>query len=410
MIRPRLLFLSQAVPDPEGNGPARRSHATICAMARTHEVSLLLITPPSTDGLVPAGLPAGCAAWRHLPSHVGVDRELLWRRRLAAQHPGLFTLLFRQPAGWQDHSRSRLHLAARLVPADQFEVIHAFRMVMAPYALAVKKAGRRQSILQMDTDDIESLTLGRIAGLHLANGEKKAAARERTNARLHARLEHRLFPRFRNVFVCSETDDLRLGQHHANTRVLPNVVSVPHDLPPPATPATRFRFLFMGTLGYYPNKDALLWLCREILPALRSMCDCELIVAGVGARPDLIDFLKLQDGVRFLGAVEKSADVFSAADALLVPLRAGGGTRLKILESFAQGRPVISTSMGIEGIAAQPGEHYLAADTPETFIHEARRLAADGVLRQRLTENAFALVSRDYSPRALSQALANSVS
>jgi glycosyltransferase involved in cell wall biosynthesis len=403
-VRPRLLFITQVLPNSEGNGPARRAYSMIRAMSQTHDVCLLWITHPSHDQTTPANLPEGCVEWRRLPSHAAQDRELRWRRRLAGQRPRLFTLLLRQPSDWRDHTRGRLRLAAHLLAGEQYDIIHAFRVVMAPYALAIHQTCAARSI-QLDTDDIESSTLGRIAALYLKNSEPGRAAEMRAAACVHARIERDLFPRFHKVFVCSQADADRLAARHVNIRVMPNIVPVPVRQPASTAAAKTFRFLFLGTLDYYPNMDALFWLCREILPHLRAACDCELVVSGLNAPASLIEFLKQQDGVRFLGAAAQSTTAFASADGLLVPLRAGGGTRLKILEAFAQGTPVISTTLGIEGITARPEEHFLVADTPEQFVREACRMASDAALRDRLAGNSFELVSRDYSPVALVRAL-----
>ncbi|CAM3037696.1 glycosyltransferase [Rariglobus hedericola] len=402
--KPRLLFITRVLPNAEGTGPARRAYSVISAMAKTHDVSLLWITPPAHDQTTPVNLPEGCVEWRRLPSHAGDDRELRRRRELAGKHPRGFSFLFRQPVDWRDHTRGRLRLAADLLGGERFDVIHAFRMVMAPYALAIHRANPARSI-QLDTDDIESSTLGRIGALYQKNADPVRAAESYSSARINARLERDLFPRFHHVFVCSQSDASRLAPRHKNIRVLPNIMPVPAQRPLAPAATKTFRFLFLGTLDYYPNTDALLWLCREILPRLRSTCDCELVVAGLNAPASLIQFLQQQDGVRFIGAVAHSATAFAAADALLVPLRAGGGTRLKIIEAFTQGIPVVSTTLGIEGIEAQPEEHFLVADTPEIFARAACRLTGDAALRDRLAKNAFDLVSREYSPAALARAL-----
>lgn len=400
--RPRLLFISQVLPSAEGNGPARRAFAVINALGATYDVSLLWIAHPAQLHATPVNLPEGCIDWRILPADAGNGRTLRWRRNLAARHPQLFERLFRQPADWTEQTPGRLRLAAALVAGERYNVVHAFRIVMAPYALAVHTATGSCSV-QLDTDDIESSTLVRIAELHRKNGEHIDAEKLHAKARAYLRLERAIFPRFNKVFVCSQTDATRLAPAHANIHVLPNVMPLAAALPAAKVRAGPFRFLFLGTLDYLPNSDALLWFCREIFPAIRASLSCELVVAGLNAPPALSDFLKQQNSVNFLGAVAQSATAFAAADAMVVPLRAGGGTRLKIIEAFAQGVPVISTGIGIEGIEAKPELHFLLADTPEAFTHAAHRLASDASLRSQLAQNAFELASRLYSPAALAR-------
>ncbi len=110
--------------------------------------------------------------------------------------------------------------------------------------------------------------------------------------------------------------------------------------------------------------------------------------------------------VQLVGAVPDLAPWYSSADAVLVPLRAGGGTRIKVLEAFAHRRPVVSTAVGAEGTAARDEEHLLLGDTPETFARQCARLMAEPDLGEQLAARAFDLFSRTYTTAAVARALA----
>lgn len=403
--RPKVLFVSPVFPDPEGGGTPRRAHAVIEALAREHEVTLLVISPPGQNDSAPPRPPDACAALLHLPDHAGDDRRLRLRRFLALRHPRLFTQLFRHPSDWRDPTARRLHLAVELCRGCSFDVIHAFRMLIVPYALAIHRAGDRRASLHLDTDDVESLTHRRFAERYLENGSPEKARAERILARAYARAESDFFPKFDRLYVCSRTDAHRIAPLHDVVRVLPNTATVPPDQPPPPPPGGPFRLLFIGSLSYYPNLDALYWFCRDTLPGLREGGRCELMVAGHLPDPELVRFLHAQPGVVFLGSVARARSAYEPAHALVVPLRVGGGTRLKILEAFAQGRPVVSTALGMEGIDAIPGEHYLSAETPEAFVRAIRRLSDDPGLHARLAREAFGFVTANHSVDALLQPL-----
>ena len=161
--------------------------------------------------------------------------------------------------------------------------------------------------------------------------------------------------------------------------------------------SSAFILLFHGRMDYGPNLDALKFILNDLVPALAgSACNIRLIVAGaripkrcLGNKNKIISFYSdVPDMRRFL----------AIADAVIVPLSLGGGTRLKILESFAAGVPVISTAKGAEGIDCDDGCHFLAARrSADDFINKVTMLAENENLRQKLISNAFNLVVQKYS-------------
>ena len=349
--------------------------------------------------------PAGVGEIRTLSAEAGAGPLLRMRRHFSEQHPRWFSWLFGAPLDCSDHTAERLRLATAVFAGQSFDVIHTFRLAMAPYALALHQAMDRRPALHLDVDDIESLAHTRVRDLHKASGHQRATLHESVNIRAYARWERMFFPRFDRLYVCSETDAARLRPGHRDVRILPNTVHVPATIPA-AAPAGTARMLFIGSFGHAPNIDGLQWFCREVLPALRRLRPCELVVAGRGASAKFVSFLSEQPGVVFLGAVPDSTAVYTDIHFTIVPLRAGGGTRIKILESFAQGRPVVTTTIGIEGIEASPGVDHLRADTAEDFLHACVRLIDDDGLRATLARNAFGLVSAAYAQDKLAERLA----
>ena len=107
--------------------------------------------------------------------------------------------------------------------------------------------------------------------------------------------------------------------------------------------------------------------------------------------------------MRLIGAVPDVAGEYADADAVIVPVRAGGGTRIKVLEAFAYRRPLITTSAGLEGIEALPEEHCLIADTPGEFATQCLRLMRNPELGREVAERAYALVTSRYSPEVVAR-------
>jgi glycosyltransferase involved in cell wall biosynthesis len=259
----------------------------------------------------------------------------------------------------------------------------------------------------LDLDDVESSTRLRIADLEERNGAMVEAARVRREARAYERMERKYLGRFSRVYVCSATDRDRLKRWGFGSRILPNTVAVPD-------PMTRrpvdglFRFGFIGSLGYSPNRDAVFRLCRDIWPALRQEGGCELVVAGHAPDPEIRSLVERTPGAVLQGNVARSGDFMARCQALLVPLRAGGGTRLKLLEAFAAGCPVVCTGLGAEGLELEDGVEFLRAETDGDFVHQAVRLKKDPGLADALAGAAFRLVRERNGPQALALALGES--
>jgi len=161
--------------------------------------------------------------------------------------------------------------------------------------------------------------------------------------------------------------------------------------------SSAFILLFHGRMDYGPNLDALNFTLNDMVPAVKSStCNIRLIVAG--ARIPKWCLNRQNEFVSFYSDVPDMRRFLAIADAVIVPLSMGGGTRLKILESFAARVPVISTAKGAEGIDCDDGHHFLAAQrSADDFINKVTILAGNKSLRQKLISNAFNLVVQKYS-------------
>jgi glycosyltransferase involved in cell wall biosynthesis len=160
---------------------------------------------------------------------------------------------------------------------------------------------------------------------------------------------------------------------------------------------SSLQLLFLGRMNYIPNLDALKFVLNELVPTLREVRPNTRIVVA-GARIPKWCFRDRSKIVSFYSDVPDIRRFLSVADAVIVPLSVGGGTRLKILESFAAKVPVISTAKGAAGIDCQDGCHILIAQNDaNNFINKLKILSADENLQQKLTDNAYDLVVQKYS-------------
>jgi glycosyltransferase involved in cell wall biosynthesis len=161
----------------------------------------------------------------------------------------------------------------------------------------------------------------------------------------------------------------------------------------------------VGLLQYLPNADAARFMASEILPRVqRALPEATLDIVG-GRPPDDLAALGRRPGVQVPGFVDELQSYYRRASVLVVPLRAGSGVRQKIIEAMALGRPVVSTTLGAEGLGVRDGEHLLVADTPADFAAAVVRLCREPALVARLTGAARAFVEADHGLSALQRAV-----
>jgi glycosyltransferase involved in cell wall biosynthesis len=372
--KPHLLYISPVIPALTGNGLAMRAGTVLEVLAPRYDVHLLV---------VPLYAPV-------TPSIPETLENLCQRAAILSPRP------HRQ--GWLRPER--------LWGDIRFDVVHVFRLATVPFSEPYLGGFFRRPQRHLDLDDIESLTRRRLASLYRQNGANAAAAHEESEAARAETLENEAFRRFDRVYVCSASDrDKLAGRTRAQVCVLPNGVRMPDNVPA-RIPDGNFTFLFVGTLGYYPNEDAVRYLCAEIVPRIRELAGSGFVmnIAGTGASGSLRQAATVPQ-VRFLGAVTDLPPWYAQADAVVAPIRAGGGTRIKILEAFSYQRPVVATSVAMEGIEARAEEHVAIGDTPAEFAQQCARLMSDGELRGRLARNALALLEQSYTIEALGRAL-----
>lgn len=187
------------------------------------------------------------------------------------------------------------------------------------------------------------------------------------------------------VLLSSERDALRSG--------LPNVTVVPNTYDRPERPAGRIAVgeppvaLFQATFDYAPNLDAAQWLMTEVEPPLRERLP-DLQLRLVGKPVPGVRRWHSPPGVTVVGIAPQMEPELRRADITVSPIRYGSGTRLKILESFAHRVPVVSTTMGADGLEVEDEVHLLIADSPEDFANSCERLLTDPALRKRLVDAA----------------------
>lgn len=386
MPRPRLLLLSHRLPFPPHNGAAIRTYNLMKQLAVDFDVTALCF-----DRRDPA--------LEALPLQGRIDALSPYAKCQAFPIPQL-------------HSNARLlwdHL--RSVTDGQPYVYHVHES--APFEAALRKELAAHAF---DIVHIDSLDLLRFIPLvqHLPiacthhNAEStlllRRAARERGlrawylrhQAGLLARAESQLLDRFAvNVTVSSiDSGVLQELAPLARFAVIPNGVDA--EFFQPAANGKRTGCVFVGGTTWFPNRDGLEWFAADVLPRMRA-AGMEDHVKWVGRVTDSERSQFDIPGLSFTGYVDDIRPHVLSAACFIAPLRVGGGTRLKILDAWAMGAPVVATRAASEGLDAVHGENILLADDADEFVRATAQVLQDRALASRIGAGGRAAVEKTYS-------------
>lgn len=382
----RLLVVTPylAVP-PDFGGASRIFHLTQ-RLSRHHELlTLSLIGPrddiPRAEAALGRIVPVAAPATARMPPGSARRRAQLWS--------------FLSPRSFQHRFYVHPALQARLERLVATEGIDVVQLEFSQMGLYQVPAGV-PSVL--DVHNVEHDVL------------RQAAAEGDLPRRLFNQVEFRKFRReevaaWRRATTCVATSaaDAAVVERATDrpVAVVPNGVDLERVPRTPLDGTDPAALVFVGAMRYRPNAEAARWFVEAILPEVRRALP-EATLALVGADPpEEVRALASVPGVTVTGTVPDIGPWLRGTGTVVVPLLAGGGTRLKILEAFAAGRPVVSTTVGAAGLEVRDGEHLLVADTPEAFARALARLAAEPALRQRLADAAFALVAARYQWSAI---------
>ena len=218
--------------------------------------------------------------------------------------------------------------------------------------------------------------------------------------------ERVLSPKF-DAVTCTSDIDAAVFQRHCpeNTiTIIPNGVDVAH-YQPDFTSEAPAHLIYIGSMDWYPNEDAVAFFADEVLPRIQEKVPA-VHFSIVGGNPSArVQKLAEREGIIVTGRVPEIKPYFAEATVFVVPLRIGSGTRLKILEALAMGKAIVSTSVGAEGLDLKDGEEIFIADEPIVFADAVIRLLTDTTLRRRTGENGRARVERDYDWRSIGEKL-----
>jgi glycosyltransferase involved in cell wall biosynthesis len=284
----------------------------------------------------------------------------------------------------------------QLLRRRRFDVVNLEFPYLAHFSFKQSPEGTPPPPLVIDTHEIAYDIVRQFAHSGVSLGRSIYAG---LNWRKLRREELRAFRRADGICTCSVADEERLlaDVPAARTVVIPNAADVEFYQPRPADPPPDGRTLvFFGLMSTFPNIDGALWFLKEIWPRITSARpDARCRIIGKGAT----EAVRALAGptVEIVGFVEDLRPHLASAAALVVPLRLGGGTRLKIVEGMAMGKAIVSTALGAEGIDVKDERDILIADDPAGFARAVVRLLDHPALAAGLGSSARALAVARYA-------------
>jgi len=379
----RILAISTWFPFPPDNGSKARAYNLLSRLGENHILDLIALSQSDRDADYLGEVRGFCR-------RVEVFPEPRFHPEDMRSWPGFFSPV---PRYFLEHHCPEMEaLSTRWAREESYDVALAVTLGAAPYA-----AGLDVPFKVLDQHNVESWVIKRrwrnersfLRRLRYAPTWMKAERFERAIAR-----------KFDAITVVSKPElclmEYVLGNNHGERiHVIPNGVDSSF-LEYPAPVKEHGVLVFTGALAYQPNYDAAVRLCREVLPAVRARFpQARVRITGSLDGADTTG-LRAVAGVELTGYVKDIRPIAASASALVVPLRYGGGTRLKILEAMALGTPVVSTPIGAEGLEVQHEAHILIGETETELAEQVSRVLADHRLAARIARSARKLVRERY--------------
>jgi len=399
-MRSRILFLSQCLPFPPHSGVTKRTYHILQELQREFDVTLIAFSRRVHQADAASVARAAEALRRELSdvadpirikSDYSVGRKLLSHARsILSREPYIF-YEYGDPLFGQELQRAIVRTPPDLIHLDSMDL---YRWL--PSIPALPTACTHHSI--------ESELL-RLQGDHFPNRLVRSYMNHQAD--LLEKVERRLCPRFDLNVMMSEADAERLNalRGSARTAVIPNGVDIDFFRPDDSAKVVEGRVAFLGPTYMFPNRDAVEFFLRDAWPLIRQRCrESTFHLIGKNSVEEKARF-ETHPGVTCNGHVPDIRPHFAEAAVSVVPIRVGGGTRLKILDAWAMGKAVVSTTVGCEGLQTVDGLNILIRDDPTEFAKAVVQLLGDRDLRERLGREARKTTEELYAWRVVGRRL-----
>jgi glycosyltransferase involved in cell wall biosynthesis len=395
----KILYLCQLLPYPLDAGPKTRAYYVLRHLTERHAVTLACFTRPSDSPAALAHIRQLCPRLHTVPMHRSPAHEAIaLLRSFAAAQPWIIA---------RDQRRPMFELLQRLLAETDFEFIHADQLWMAQYALHARQVATpaphhprlvldQHNAVYLIPQRMSENTANPFLRAFMRREARQLLAYETRACQVFDQVVWVTAPDYRAVFEPPQISTLpQLASppptsHDGVAQHEPLVIPIcvdPANVRPLAAPPPEPNLLFVGGFHWPPNLQGVRWFIHEVLPLLRAQIPT-LTLHAIGKQPPP-DFLDLP-GVVAPGYVDDLNPYWANSRAFIVPLLAGGGMRVKILDAWMNGLPVVSTAIGAEGIhytagAASDGADIAIADDPAAFAARLLPLLTDDAEFTRLS-------------------------
>jgi glycosyltransferase involved in cell wall biosynthesis len=389
--RLKILYVSHMPASPPRFGAQARVHGLMTRLARRHDLTAVMLVDDEFDAEeCRQAMQAYCREVVLVPNPYGRDGSVKRLQQL------------RSLASTRSFERLRVTVPVLQRALDQILCVRRFDVVNLEFSflgycdLRQAPPGEKLPALVVDSHNID-YDLARQYARESSSLVRRLYAS--ANWRKLRREELATYREADGVYLCSAADERRLLDEvpAARTTVIPNAADVEHYQPRPTDPPPDGRtVVFFGLLSYVPNIDGVIHFVRDIWPRIAEThpdAHCKII----GSRPPPSLLALAGPRIELTGFVSDLRPHLAAAAAVVVPLRLGGGTRLKIVEAMAMGKAIVSTTLGAEGIEAVRGRDLLVADEPAAFAEAVNRLLTDPRLAARIGQSGRRLAVERYS-------------
>lgn len=379
----RILFLTQLFPYPPVCGGTIRGYNILSHLGQGHEVTLVAFVRKSPSEEQLDAVRSVCREVFTVPIKRSAVKNAKFAASSVARRESFIIT--------RDYVPEMQETVDRLLSAEHFDLLYVDHLQMAQY---VRDSYPCKKVL--DEHNVEWKIIERIAKTERFSPKGAFAALEWRKLK---QWELQACAKFDLVLTVTDHDKETLTSGHPrqkNVQCLPIGVDFSQfeevKLKPGAT-----DILSIGTMSWPPNIDSILYFTKSIYPAIKDRAhDARLVIVGKDPPESVKRLAHADKSIEITGFVQDIMPLASRAAAFIVPLRSGSGMRVKILNAMAMGLPIVSTSVGCEGIGVMHDEQLLIADTPSDFADAVLRLLCNYELRRRLGEAGRAFVLQNY--------------
>jgi len=396
----RILWLKTGPLHPLDTGGKLRTYHMLRELSREHRVTYLSLCPPDTDRKTLAAASEYSAEQIWIPWHETPKRTARFFAELATNF--IFSSL---PYAIAKYRSAGMETAIR----DQ-DASSRYDLIICDFLTPAVNlfAGTRHPVTPtlLFQHNVESLIVQRTHDI--SHGSRRAYFRAQWQRM--RRFEKLSCEKCNGVVAVSDADCNILRSEMGLQNVLgsvPTGVDIDYFANTGGSRTPR-SMVFLGSMDWMPNIDGAQWFASEIWPKIKAAIpDATVTIVGRRPGPEIKKLAADDPAIRVTGTVDDVRPYLSEAELMIVPLRVGGGTRIKIFEGMAAGVPVLSTRVGAEGLSVTDGENIALADAPEDFAQKAIDLLSQSERRLSLADNGCRLVREKFSWSAVTKVFSN---